>query len=360
MSNGDGCGNVLFGCAFVYLLCAVIVAGVKGCVSGDIKIPKYRSNHVGGGSGYYGTSNGSNVYYNQTTIPNYNSTNRVFHSSITNPTKERESKESAYNKTLSTFHNSIYSQTASNNSISRSSTTTSSNSFYTYNSLDGNSSNSNNTFAQQKQNDNKPCPLCNGKGKRKETVVYSEFALFGSKNEGCDRCSRQDTHTHEYEAECWYCDGKGIVESMKEIINLFDNGTSGIYESSSANQKSPNNSSSCVSSDHLSAKSNTSIDFPFDLLQESRSNNYNYPSQQQKIYQTCPHCSGTGKIVKKDWHYDSSPWGANNASSCWKCDRQDTHYHEYEDDCWYCGGKGKYEVSHSLINVHHSSNDIGF
>lgn len=190
-SNNDGCG-----CILAFLIVMAIISGVRSCtehlIKGELELPRFGSGHVSGGSGGYGTSNGYNVKYNQTTSPNSNSSLRDYTNTNSQPTEYREGKNS---------------EQTSSNSSSTSVGTNNSNSVFNSSSTSSATSNTNSSNVQEPKTYYKTCTICNGTGKRKS---YSFFNGYGGMIK-CGICDRTDAHRHEEIVTCESCSGKGKI-----------------------------------------------------------------------------------------------------------------------------------------------------
>lgn len=175
------------------LVLGFVISCAKSLINGDIKLPRLGSSHVRGGSGNYGTSNGYNVRYKQTTSPNYNSSLSDYTYTDYQPTEYREGKSSQHiNSNSSSTHNG----TNSSNSVLNSSSSSSG----TYNTSNSNMQKKSRTYY-------KLCPACKGNGKK---ISYYYFNNFGS-SLICGKCSSADPHGHEELITCELCSGKGQI-----------------------------------------------------------------------------------------------------------------------------------------------------
>ena len=193
--NNDGCG-----CILAFIIVMAILTGIERCseslINGEFKLPKFGSGHVHGGSGGYGTSNGYNVKYNQTTSPNTNSSLRDYTHTNSQPTEYREGKSMQHsNSNANTIGNTSSSYSSGNNSSSTSGSSSSS-------SINSISTNSN---TQQSNPYYKPCTVCNGSGKRHTFHWFYENAAGSS----CFECGRTDSHRHDEIITCEACSGEG-------------------------------------------------------------------------------------------------------------------------------------------------------
>ena len=191
--NDDGCGCWIL---IAITILVLIVGGIRGCINGDIRLPRSGSSHVSGGSGHYGTSNGANIQYPQTTSPNFNSSSNDYSDMPQNSSSgHRNSSSSKANETSSGINSS------SHNQISPS--TSSQDGYNNYPSLNNHDNSSNrNSFAK--------CSSCNGKGYTEHTFVYDpNDGLTASLGAGCGECSRTDRHSHIIREKCFVCHGTG-------------------------------------------------------------------------------------------------------------------------------------------------------
>ena len=172
--GSSGCG-----CLIAFLVVVCIISGVRGCteklINGDLKLPKLGSSHVSGGSGGYGTSNGYNVQYNQTTSPSKNNSLRDYTDTNNQPTEYREGR-SENNNSSTAGSTTSYPVSTNNSSI--------------------------NTGILYKR-----CNYCDGTGTR--TTLYLFEGLSG---ETCKTCGRSDRHIHEEKKVCVFCDGEGKIK----------------------------------------------------------------------------------------------------------------------------------------------------
>lgn len=188
----------------VLVIISALVSGVKGCINGDIRMPKLGSSRVSGGSGDYGTSNGYNVKYKQTTSPNYNSSLKDYTHTNSQPTEYREGTNLQHSNKNAAVNTSSYSSSANSSSpISGSSSSSSINTF------------SNSGNAQKPKTYYKNCEWCKGTGKR-EVFEWFYGSVPGLDN-SCWRCGRTDKHRHDDIITCDKCDGKGRIKM--ETIN---------------------------------------------------------------------------------------------------------------------------------------------
>lgn len=190
----SGCNCLII----IAIALAIVVSGVRSCINGDIKLPRFGSSHVRGGSGGYGTSNGYNVKYNQTTSPNNNSSLRDYTNTNSQPTEYREGKNS---------------EQTSSNSSSTSIGTNNANSVFNSSSPSSAASNTNSSNLRHPKTYYKTCSICNGTGKRKFYDMFNDYGL-GAK---CLTCGRTDTHRHEEIVTCELCSGRGKI--LMEIVD---------------------------------------------------------------------------------------------------------------------------------------------
>lgn len=184
-SNDSGCG-----CIMVFIVVMAIISGIRGCteklINGDLKLPKLGSSHVSGGSGGYGTSNGYNVQYNQTTSPSKNNSLMDYTETNKQPTEYREgsNSESAVkeSKVISPSQPVVDNTSKIHDDSSPS--------YY------------------------KTCNWCGGTGKRNEPYIFlgNDF-IVGS----CPYCARTDHHRHDKIVDCAMCSGKGQVK-VKRVM----------------------------------------------------------------------------------------------------------------------------------------------
>ena len=198
--NNDGCG-----CILAIIIVMAIISGIRGCtehlIKGDLKLPKLGSDHVSGGSGSYGTSNGYNVKYEQTTSPNNNSSMRDYTHTNEQPTEYREGSNLKHSNTNAVGNTSSSGNNSSPTSGSFSSSSPSINSI----SNKGNTQKSNTYY--------KICSLCDGTGKRRIFHWFNDDALSPS----CPECGRTDPHHHDKTITCNACSGEGKI--LMEKVN---------------------------------------------------------------------------------------------------------------------------------------------
>lgn len=172
------------------IVIALIASGVRALINGDIKLPNFGSSHVTGGSGTYGTSNGANIQYENSTNPNSNSSLNDYTHTNSLPTEYRTggniTNHSSQNETRHSMdHGSSITSTTSNTS--------------TINNIGGN-----NSYNGQKEI---TCPRCNGKGYIKKSWIFT-----GEKCNYCAYCGREGRHEHNDESEqCFKCYGSGKI-----------------------------------------------------------------------------------------------------------------------------------------------------
>ena len=153
----SGCNCLII----IAIALAIVVSGVRSCINGDIKLPRFGSSHVRGGSGGYGTS----------------------------------------------------SEQASSNSSSTSIGTNNSNSVFNSSSPSSAASNTNSSNLRHPKTYYKTCSICNGTGKRIFYDMFNDYGL-GTK---CWICGRTDTHRHEEIVTCELCSGEGKI--LMEKVN---------------------------------------------------------------------------------------------------------------------------------------------
>lgn len=198
--NNDGCGCMFIAAIFIV---AAIVSGIRNCVNGDIKLPRFGSSHVSGGAGRYGTSNGYNVKYNLTTSPNNKSSLRDYTHTDNQPTEYREGRNTQSSSTNSVDDSSSRSYGVSNSSsLNTSSSSTIGNSVII-------------TNTQKPKSYYKTCDWCKGTGKRNTFEWY--FGVKMEVGQSCNKCGRSDLHRHEEIVECGVCSGKGKIKM--EIVD---------------------------------------------------------------------------------------------------------------------------------------------
>lgn len=199
-SVNSGCNCLIIS----VIVLALVISCARSLINGDIKLPRFGSSHVSGGSGSYGTSNGYNVNYKQTTAPNSNSSLRDYTHTNSQPTENREgsnlklSNTNAYGKTSS-------SSSSGNNSSPVSGSFSSSSSSINTISNKGNSQKSKTYY--------KTCSLCDGTGKRRIFHMFNENIMGTS----CYECGRTDTHHHDETITCEACSGEGKI--LMEKVN---------------------------------------------------------------------------------------------------------------------------------------------
>ena len=177
-NNDSGCGCIFIA---VLLIFAAMVSGIRDCVNGDIKLPKFGSSHVSGGSGNYGTSNGYNVKYKQTTDPNADMNLKDFTNTNNQSTDYREGRNMQHPTTNSVVTSPSHS-------------------------VNGNSSS--NTIIESPKTYYRTCDRCNGTGKRNTFYWFNENVMGSS----CIECGRTDTPRHDKVIECEACSGQGKIK----------------------------------------------------------------------------------------------------------------------------------------------------
>lgn len=179
-TNNNGCG-----CLVAIIVVMAIMSGIRSCtedlINGDLKLPKFGSSHVGGGPGNYGTSNGYNVKYKQTTTPNTNNSLQDYLDTNNQPTDYREGK-----KTNNSNTNTVGTSSSHSINISRSSSTN----------------------VETPETYYKTCDWCKGTGKRNTFYLFNENVMGIS----CYECGRTDLHRHDEVIECEVCSGQGKIK----------------------------------------------------------------------------------------------------------------------------------------------------
>lgn len=188
--NNSGCG-----CLLVFFIVVGILSGIRGCtekmINGDLKMPKFGSGRVSGGSGGYGTSNGYNVKYKQTTSPNYNSSSNDYTHTNSQPTEYKSNNPNSSN---------ISSSTERYNSLPQSSTNTSKQD-YSSNALDVEE------IVSSVKSQYMTCPECNGNGHILKTWTFTEES-----GNPCVICWKSERHEHVNEpVTCYRCMGRGEI-----------------------------------------------------------------------------------------------------------------------------------------------------
>lgn len=190
--NDSGCGCMFFAALF---LVAALVSGIRGCVNGDIKMPRLGSSRVSGGSGGYGTSNGYNVKYKQTTSPNYNSSSNDYTHTNSQPTEYKDNNSNRTNTSSSTENYNPMPQSGTHSSnLDNTSNTSSLKSLDAEDIIIG----SNLQYVT--------CPDCNGDGR-----FYRTWSFTGGNGNLCAICLRDDAHEHTTAMPCPKCKGSGTV-----------------------------------------------------------------------------------------------------------------------------------------------------
>ena len=189
-SVNSGCNCLIIS----VIVLALVISCARSLINGDIKLPRFGSSHVSGGSGSSGTSNGYNVNYKQTTAPNRNSSLRDYTHTNSQPTEYREG-----GKNNNQSNNPMI--TPSNSSNNSHTLPTKSSTSPSINENEYNVSNSIEIIKGYKTCDN-----CNGKG----FVDLGDYWFEGNENGiPCAVCSRTDRHQHERKYMCGKCSGSG-------------------------------------------------------------------------------------------------------------------------------------------------------
>ena len=189
MSRREQKETVNRGCNCLIVLVIVFafaVSGVRSLINGDIKLPRFGSSHVSGGSGGYGTSNGYNVQYKQSTSPNSNSSLKDYTETNSEPTEYREGRSRTESKAA---HNTTISSSNNARNYSNYNTEKRSETYY------------------------KTCTACRGTGKRQTFHCFNENVMGSS----CLECGRTDSHRHDEIVTCEFCSGKGRI--LMEKVN---------------------------------------------------------------------------------------------------------------------------------------------
>ena len=184
--NDSGCGCMIIAALFII---AALVSGIRGCVSGDIKLPKFGSSRVSGGSGGYGTSNGYNVKYKQPTSPNYNSSSRDYTDTNNQPTEYRDGSTNHSSSSQSHLQSEINSSTS------------------TQSTAQSNNSTRIDEIISDYEKQFTTCPECNGNGYYLRTWTFT-----GESGNPCVICWKSEKHEHVNEQlKCYRCMGSGKV-----------------------------------------------------------------------------------------------------------------------------------------------------
>ncbi len=192
----SGCGCMFFAALF---LVAALISGIRGCVSGDIKMPRFGSSRISGGSGGYGTSNGYNVKYKQTTSPNYNSSSNDYTHTNSQPTEFKDNNSNRTNTSSSTENYNPLPQSGTHSSQLDNTSNTSS--VKTLNAED---------IISSVKSQYVTCPDCNGKGH-----ILKTWTFTGESGNPCVICWKSERHEHVNEpVTCYGCMGRG--EILKE------------------------------------------------------------------------------------------------------------------------------------------------
>ena len=176
-----------------------IIAGIRGCteklINGDLKLPKLGSSHVSGGSGGYGTSNGYNVKYKQTTSPNYNSSLNDYTHTNSQPTEYKDNNTNLKNTGSSTDKNYFLPESGTHSSnLDKTSNTSSLKPLDAEDIIIG----ANLQYVT--------CPDCNGEGR-----LYYTWSFTGGNGNLCATCLRDDAHEHIVSIPCPKCKGSGTI-----------------------------------------------------------------------------------------------------------------------------------------------------
>ncbi len=198
MSQRDNREAVNRGCNCLIVLAigfVMVVSGVRSCINGDLKLPRWGSKSVSGGSGGAGTSNGYNVEYKRTTAPNSNSSSRDYTHTNNQPTEYLEGTNMQRSNAVP---NSSSKSNSSNSGVNSSSTSTVTN-------------NSNRTTFSISKTYYKKCEWCQGKGTINSFEWFYESPSVILK---CNKCGRSDTHRHDEIEECPSCEGSGKIKMI--------------------------------------------------------------------------------------------------------------------------------------------------
>ena len=195
-SNNSGCG-----CIIVFIVVMAIISGIRGCteklINGDLKLPKLGSSHVSGGSGGYGTSNGYNVQYNQTTSPSKHNSLMDYTETNKQPTEYREGR-TENNTNISTSTDNIISSPQNEINSSKPNNTTNNSSLRSLDNVNVNS------IVKIK---NITCPDCKGDGH-----VLKTWTFTGESGNPCVICWKSGRHEHVNEPiVCARCMGRGEI-----------------------------------------------------------------------------------------------------------------------------------------------------
>lgn len=205
--NDSGCG-----CIITMFVVMGIFSGIRSCteglINGDLKLPKFGSSRVGGGSGGTGTSNGYNVVYKNTTSPNYNSSTNDYTHTNDLPTEYREGRSEQDANSNSSTSTTFSTSTTSSPSTSTSNGINSSNSVFNSTPSSSATINTNSLKSQENKTYYKTCPLCNGIGKVNHTYWYRGLGT-------CPYCDKTDEHYHELFSTCSSCLGEGKILTIK-------------------------------------------------------------------------------------------------------------------------------------------------
>ena len=184
-SVNSGCNCLIIS----VIVLALVISCARSLINGDIKLPRFGSSHVSGGSGSYGTSNGYNVKYKQTTSPNYNSSLRDYTHTNNQPTEHRDGRiERSSNSPVD-----LQPQKQNNQSSQIPVQMNSSNAFY--------------DIISDYERQFTTCPECKGKG-----YVLRSWTFTGESGSPCVICWKTERHEHVNEEQrCYKCMGNGKV-----------------------------------------------------------------------------------------------------------------------------------------------------